>query len=481
MASPVALLAWAAIAAYLSAYYTLLFIRRPSDREYLAFALLTGGFAIYSSGNAFVLDAETLGEAIVARRISNIGITIVVAFFIDFQAELRGVKTKLSRIAYAWAVLGFLGDGSGVFLLDHEADPIWAYGGRSAPLPAQSILGMIHTTGNVLIALAGLVPLIFRVDDGSSRLGPVAVRIIGWAGALTLLAGTHDTLIRAGYLSAHPLVDHVAVLFLLSVSYALLDRFVRESSELRERTGELAEALEELRDSQRKLVDREQLAAVGELSAVIAHEIRNPLAIIKNASTALRRDDTADGDRSTLRDILDEETERLQRLVHDLLAYSRPVVPQSRALRVAELVKRSVDRAKSGIAHADDIEVEFELEGPEHVHGDPELLRHALVNVIENAFEAMQGGGTLEIRAKPANLGKRSAIELAFQDSGEGMDTLVRGRARNPFFTTRPSGTGLGLAIVERVVRNHGGDVSIESMHGRGTTVVLLLPCEADT
>lgn len=478
MTSPVTLLAWSAIAAYLSAYYTLLYIRRPSDREYLAFALLSGGFAVYSSGNAFVLNAETLQEAIVAQRVSNVGIMIVVAFFIDFQAALRGVQTKMARVAYAWAALGFLGEATGVFFLDHAIDPIWAYGGRTAPMPAQSMLGMLHTGGNVLIALAGVLPLVFRIDEGKSRLGHFAVRVIGWVGVLTLLAGSHDTLVRAGFLQAYPLVDHVAVLFLLSVSYALLDRFVRESAELRERTGELAEALDELRDSQRKLVDREQLAAVGELSAVIAHEIRNPLAIIKNASTALRRDDTADGDRSTLRDILDEETERLQRLVHDLLAYSRPVVPQARALRVAELVKRSVDRAKSGIGHADQVEVVFALEGPEHVHGDPELLRHALVNVVENALEAMAGGGTLEIRTRSTKVGEREAIELAFQDSGEGMDTLVRGRARNPFFTTRPSGTGLGLAIVERVVRNHGGDVSIESMHGRGTTVTLVLPCE---
>ena len=478
MGSPVTLLAWSAVAAYLSAYYCLLYIRRMTDREYLAFALLSCGFAVYCGGNAFVLCAETLEESLVALRVSNIGIMLVVAFFIDFQAELRGVKTKLTRIAYGWAVLGFIGEVTGVYELDHAIEPLWAYGDRVSPQPAQSVWGMLHTAGNVLIALAGVIPLV-RSRQGATRLGPVAVRIIGWVGVVTLIAGTHDTIVRAGYLRAYPLVDHVAMIFLLVVSYALLDRFVRESAELRERTRELAEALDELRDSQRKLVDREQLAAVGELSAVIAHEIRNPLAIIKNASSALRREDTADHDRSTLRDILDEETERLQRLVHDLLAYSRPVVPRARALRVTELVKRSVDRAKSGVPHAHMVEVAYALEGPQHVHGDPELLRHALVNVVENAFEAMQAGGTLEIRSRATTVGERAAIELSFQDTGEGMDTLVRGRARNPFFTTRPSGTGLGLAIVERVVRNHGGEVAIESMHGRGTTVTLVLPCEA--
>ncbi len=479
MNSPLTLLAWSAVAAYLSAYYWLLYIRRPKDREYLAFALLTAGLVVYSGGNAFVLDADTLQRAVLGRRISNVGTIMIVAFFIDFQAELRGVKTKLSRVTYAWALIGLIAETLGVFWLDHEIEPWWAYGGREGPMPAMSLAALVHTSGLLVLSVAGVVPLLSR-SEGTSRLSAVAVRAVGWAGFLALLAGGHDLLVRAGFLRAYPVFDHVAIVFSLTVSYALLDRFVREGEELQVRTSELAEALEELRDSQRKLVDREQLAAVGELSAVIAHEIRNPLAIIKNASSALRREDTAAGDRSTLRDILDEETERLQRLVHDLLAYSRPVVPQARALRLAELVKRSVERAKSGVQHADDVDVVYVLdEGPEHVHGDPELLRHALVNVVENALEAMQGGGRLEIRASQAELGKKQAVQLAFEDSGEGMDTLVRGRARNPFFTTRPSGTGLGLAIVERVVRNHGGDVSIESMHGRGTTVTLVLPCEA--
>jgi signal transduction histidine kinase len=237
---------------------------------------------------------------------------------------------------------------------------------------------------------------------------------------------------------------------------------------------------EELQATQERLVRKEQLAAVGELSAVIAHEVRNPLAIIKNAVSGLRREGLAAQDRRTLLDILDEETDRLNRLVHDLLAYARPVVPRGRSLPVRELLRRSVERARGGVTHDEVVHVVYELcDELDSVYGDPELLRHALVNVMENAMQAMSGGGTLTIRTEPAVFRSRTALALSFIDTGEGMDTLVRAKARDPFFTTRPSGTGLGLAIVERVVRNHGGEVSIDSRHGEGTTITFLLPVDA--
>jgi signal transduction histidine kinase len=212
---------------------------------------------------------------------------------------------------------------------------------------------------------------------------------------------------------------------------------------------------------------------------VIAHEVRNPLAIIKNAVSGLRRANLKPSDQETLLGILDEETDKLNRLMHDLLAYARPVVPKGRSLSVSDLVRRSVERARSSSVHADLIDVVLELEGASNeIHGDPELLRHALVNVVDNAMQAMTGGGRLTVHAKDASIAGHPAVALSFSDTGEGMDTIVREKARDPFFTTRPSGTGLGLAIVERVVSNHGGRVEIESRHGEGTTVTLTLPRE---
>jgi signal transduction histidine kinase len=146
---------------------------------------------------------------------------------------------------------------------------------------------------------------------------------------------------------------------------------------------------------------------------------------------------------------------------------------------VAALVQRAVDRARHGTAPSDLVHFDLDLlGGPTSVLGDADLLRHALVNVIDNALLAMPEGGTLSIRVAPGEIDGRSALVLIFADEGEGMDTLVRDKATAPFFTTRPAGTGLGLAIVERVIRNHGGRVEIESSYGAGTCVTIRLPLE---
>jgi signal transduction histidine kinase len=121
------------------------------------------------------------------------------------------------------------------------------------------------------------------------------------------------------------------------------------------------------------------------------------------------------------------------------------------------------------------------------VRADPLLLRQAIENVVNNAVQAMSGGGTLTVHLQPITPSTAgdgavaSGIELVFRDTGEGMDTVVRSRALDPFFTTRPAGTGLGLAIVARVVDAHGGHLRILSEPDVGTEVRIFLPEEPDT
>ena len=211
---------------------------------------------------------------------------------------------------------------------------------------------------------------------------------------------------------------------------------------------------------------------------MIAHEVRNPLAILKNAVSGLRREDLGEDNRKTLLGILDEETDRLNRLVRDLLAYARPITPQAAPVSLHVLVEKAVGSAQNAIARAQPIDVQLDVDrAPATVEGDRDLLERVFVNIVENALQAMPNGGRLSIVAERLEQDGEEMATIRVRDTGEGMDTLVRSRATEPFFTTRPSGTGLGLAIVERVVTAHGGSVRFARNEDTpGTTVTVVLP-----
>ena len=219
------------------------------------------------------------------------------------------------------------------------------------------------------------------------------------------------------------------------------------------------------------------LPQIRRLAASGAHAIRGWLVRLENAISGLRREALDPSDRNVLLGILDEETDRLNRLVGDLLSYAKPSTPDRKTLQLADIIARAMDLARRGHPKSDDVQLDVQLDGgPLDVIADPDMLRQAFANVLENALQAMPTGGTITVRSGHASLEDQSAVAISFVDTGEGMDTLVRAKARDPFFTTRPSGTGLGLAIVDRLVRAHGGTMDIESRAGIGTTITLVIP-----
>jgi signal transduction histidine kinase len=263
---------------------------------------------------------------------------------------------------------------------------------------------------------------------------------------------------------------------LLSRYGAASEEIERKTAEVRRRTRELRKALADLGAAEEELGRKEQLAVVGELAAVIAHEVRNPLAIMANAVAGLRKPTIGRDDQTTLLGILDEETTRLNRLVSDLLRYARPVSLQRQSVSLRELIDRGLHLARRHEA----VRVEVPPEGEDaRIWGDANLLRQVFENLIDNATQAMNYGGTLTIKLRPTTHEAKDGIAVDIIDTGEGMDTMVRARARDPFFTTRPSGTGLGLAIVDRIVDAHGGHFVIESRAGEGTTATVFLPASS--
>jgi signal transduction histidine kinase len=474
--SPLATLtaAWTAVYAYLCAYYSVLYARRRAEREYLAFGLLSGAMAIYALGGCLYMDATSLAQATYAQELQLFGMMAASSFAVDFAHHMTGRQSsRATRIVYGSSIV-FVFANIAHLLVDVSARPDAAT--ITLIPPVAQFYPHLTTLGTAAMMAAMASTLYAALNVALRQSHDPDLRIVLAGGIGVLLAAVHDLVVRIVPMRSVYLLEHAYLLFALAVSYVLLERFVRTANALTSRTLELRRSYNELRDAQEQLLRREQLATMGELSAVIAHEVRNPLAIIKNAVSGLHRPTLRDTDRQVLLKILDEEADRLNRLVGDLLAYARPVTPQRQTVHIEDLVRGAVELARAAQQREHQLTFDIQLNDSHTIEGDPDLLRQALVNVAENAIQAMPDGGTLTVRTQDSKLDSAAAVAIAIRDTGEGMDTLVRSKATDPFFTTRPTGTGLGLAIVHRLVHSHGGKVQIESTYGSGTTVTIILP-----
>jgi two-component system sensor histidine kinase HydH len=214
----------------------------------------------------------------------------------------------------------------------------------------------------------------------------------------------------------------------------------------------------------RELLQAERLAAVGRLAAGVVHEMRNPLSALKMNLSALQRSEAlSDMEREQLA-IAIEQGGRLERMLEELLDYSRPV-----QLKLSEFpVGRLLERARElSLAEAESrgVKLELQLEEEYSLQADEEILLRALLNLVENALQFSREGQSVRLIAGRGN--------LEVVDEGSGMSDSVLERVFDPFFTTREGGTGLGMCNVKKFVEAHGGKIRIESREGRGTRVSL--------
>jgi two-component system sensor histidine kinase HydH len=239
---------------------------------------------------------------------------------------------------------------------------------------------------------------------------------------------------------------------------------------------DLKRSYTELSRAQQELVKQERLAALGELSAVVAHEVRNPLGVIFNSLASLRRLGSGEDDARMLLSIVGEEAERLNRMVSDLLDFARPHEPQLRPEPLSEILSGAVEAARRSMpAGQVTFAVEVEPELPP-IWVDAELIRQAMVNLVMNAAQAMPRGGAVTVRAGPEIRGMARYARVEVQDDGPGIDPELADRVFQPFFTTKAAGTGLGLAVVKRIADAHRAEVAVRSTPGRGSTFILWLP-----
>ncbi len=469
------LVSWSAVHLFVAGCYSFVFYRQRYGGEYVSFAVLSVSLALYTFCAALVVDAPSPHDASRLQQTQLLAIALGVPSFLSFVSQLVGYRpTGYFRAAFAFSVVTTAASFSGVCF-----DPGVALTSRPATLGIAPVTHEVATQPAGVAIIIGATVLCGSFLLRMRRVAPgnAEMRILLVIGLITLPPLLLDGVTRALHFRTVYLFEHGLVGGTVLASYMLMRRFLLAGDELERRTLELRRSYDELRHVQEELVRKEQLAAVGELSAVIAHEVRNPLAVLKNAVSGLRRAELRDEDRATLFSILDEETDRLNRLVRDLLAYARPVEPQAMPLPIEATVRHSIDLACRGNARSSNVEIKLELSGiPDSLEGDKDLIERAFINIVENALQAMPNGGRLVVTGTVVEVGGEPTISLAFRDTGEGMDTLVRSRARDPFFTTRASGTGLGLAIVERVIRAHGGKVELAKNEDAGSTVKVTLP-----
>lgn len=230
----------------------------------------------------------------------------------------------------------------------------------------------------------------------------------------------------------------------------------------------LARDLTEFKRMQEEMLHSQKLAAIGEMAASVAHEIKNPLAGIGGAIEILR--DTLEGDdprREVMNEIL-EEVSRLDNTVRDLLAFSRPWSPDLQECNIPELSERVIKSFQEQEARSD-ISFVFENTLKRTARLDPWLLEKVLWNLLDNAQQAMPQGGEIRFQFEESP----GRVSVSVIDSGQGIPSEIVNDVFRPFFTTRNRGTGLGLAICKKIMDAHGGAICVSSQLGNGTRVRL--------
>jgi two-component system sensor histidine kinase HydH len=264
------------------------------------------------------------------------------------------------------------------------------------------------------------------------------------------------------------LIILVTVVVIMGLLFIVLRQIVKQAGVLLERRQE------ERRSLEAQLHQSERLAALGEMTAGVAHEVRNPLGIISSTAELLRERLAQYEPQNRLAQIIVEESNRLNEKVTEFLDFARPRVPNLRPCDLEAALNRSLEMLQPEIERLGiQLNRDYQLNG-RPLMVDPDLLHQAFLNILLNAIQAMPEGGHLTVSTMAGPNGRGG--EIWFHDDGEGIDPEALKKILNPFFTTKEKGSGLGLPIVKSIIEAHQGNLKIDSTAGKGTTIIISLP-----
>jgi signal transduction histidine kinase len=229
------------------------------------------------------------------------------------------------------------------------------------------------------------------------------------------------------------------------------------------------ERSEQLKQTQAKLVKSERLAAIGELAAMIGHDLRNPLTGIKTATYYIKTKTNTENDDKTrqMLETIDDCIIQSNKIISDLLEYSIEMKLELNQTNIKKIVNYSL----STLTIPNDIQINQEIENGLESKVDEAKINRVFINILKNSFDAMPNGGILTIKTAL----HENNLSIVFTDTGIGMSNETLSKLGAPLFTTKAKGMGFGLPICKRIVEAHGGKVDVESRLGKGTTIKITI------
>src|SRR3984893_2905508 len=352
---------------------------------------------------------------------------------------------------------------------------------------------LLDHTGEIGIN-SNYYPIFFLpVVSAAVFFGPIATLAWTAVASLAYLSLLIEALQEGDLDSAGASILTIRVLFFF-IAAILVNRFAMENRNQVERLENLSEKLEEtnrdLRRAEAEARRAERLAALGQLSAGLAHEIRNPLAVIKGSAEMLNRK-VAESQPlvAELAGFISSEVNRLNALVVRFLDFARPSKLEMRPEHITEIVDHALESAAASFPSAQvKVERQYAPDLPE-IQADRQLCEQVFVNLITNAFQAMDGqpgssertpdrtlSGKLRLSIAPEAANGESGVCVTVEDSGPGVPSGLREQIFNPFFTSKKDGVGLGLSIVAKIVDDHRGTIRLDSVTTQGARFRVFFP-----